>query len=66
MLSSCFFIHIFHLQVVRMKEVRREEAAKAFIRSNFKCEGDTDIEVKSSWGPYTTTAGTAKSTGARS
>ena len=48
-----------------MKEVRREEAAVKFIKSNFNMDSAAVIEVKSSWGPYTTTAGTAKSTGAR-
>ena len=45
-----------------MKEVRREEAAKAFIKNNFNIPESQSIEVKSSWGPYTTTAGTAKHT----
>ena len=45
-----------------MKEVRREEAAINFIKTNFKVPEATKIEVRSSWGPYTTTAGTAKST----
>ena len=45
-----------------MKEVRREEAAIAFIKNNFKIPEWQNIEVKSSWGPYTTTAGTAKHT----
>lgn len=49
-----------------MKEVRRVEAAVKFIKSNFNVDSSDDIDVKSSWGPYTTTAGTAKSTGARS
>ena len=46
-----------------MKEVRREEAAIAFIKNNFNIPASQTIEVKSSWGPYTTTAGTAKHTG---
>lgn len=47
-----------------MKEVRREEAAIAFIKSHFKDSHSPSksIEVISSWGPYTTTAGTAKCT----
>ena len=45
-----------------MKEVRREEAAIAFIKNNFNIPASQTIEVKSSWGPYTTTAGTAKHT----
>lgn len=49
-------------QNVRMKEVRREEAAINFIKNNFNIPESTKIEVKSSWGPYTTTAGTAKHT----
>ena len=48
-----------------MKEVRRVEAAVKFIKTNFKVDNSDDIDVKSSWGPYTTTAGTAKTTGAR-
>lgn len=49
-----------------MKEVRREEAAIAFIKSHYKdalsLSHSKNVEVTSSWGPYTTTAGTAKCT----
>jgi hypothetical protein len=41
-------------KMVRMKEVRRERAAKSFAQ---------DASVVSSWGPYTSTDGTAKKTG---
>jgi hypothetical protein len=47
-------------KMVRMKEVRRVKAALAFSKSNLKTE---EPEVVSSWGPYTSTSGTAKKTG---
>eukprot|EP00559_Dactyliosolen_fragilissimus_P001752 CAMPEP_0184861780 /NCGR_PEP_ID=MMETSP0580-20130426/6383_1 /TAXON_ID=1118495 /ORGANISM="Dactyliosolen fragilissimus" /LENGTH=552 /DNA_ID=CAMNT_0027359395 /DNA_START=260 /DNA_END=1918 /DNA_ORIENTATION=- len=51
-------------KMVRMKEVRRVKAAKAFAAEilNMK-EDDVDKKVVSTWGPYTTTSGTAKKTG---
>eukprot|EP00596_Hydrurales_sp_CCMP1899_P000589 CAMPEP_0119040744 /NCGR_PEP_ID=MMETSP1177-20130426/10740_1 /TAXON_ID=2985 /ORGANISM="Ochromonas sp, Strain CCMP1899" /LENGTH=526 /DNA_ID=CAMNT_0007006061 /DNA_START=236 /DNA_END=1816 /DNA_ORIENTATION=- len=49
-------------KVVRMREVRRERAALEFIKENYSVEKE-NIAVKSSWGPYTSTQGTAKSTG---
>jgi len=50
-------------KVVRMKEVRREKAAIKFIKQQYKLDKDAVVPVKSSWGPYTTTSGTAKTTG---
>lgn len=47
-------------KMVRMKEVRRERAAKALASSLMT---DKEAQVVSSWGPYTTTSGTAKKTG---
>jgi len=47
-------------KMIRMKEVRREKAAKAFMKSNF---GKEEVNLVSSWGPYVTTSGTAKNTG---
>jgi hypothetical protein len=47
-------------KMVRMKEVRREKAAKAFAKLNLNKE---EPDVVSSWGPYTSTSGTAKKTG---
>jgi len=47
-------------KMVRMKEVRREKAAKAFLEDKFSNE---DASIISSWGPYTSTSGTAKKTG---
>ncbi|EEC45466.1 predicted protein [Phaeodactylum tricornutum CCAP 1055/1] len=46
-------------KMIRMKEVRRVKAAKEFAKSLM----DKEVEVVSSWGPYTTTSGTAKKTG---
>jgi hypothetical protein len=46
-------------KMVRMKEKRREQAAKQFAESIIKTPGS----VVSSWGPYTSTVGTAKKTG---
>ena len=47
-------------KMIRMKEVRRERAAKALAGALLK---DKEPQVVSSWGPYTTTSGTAKKTG---
>merc|ERR1712232_1002023 len=46
-------------KMIRMKEVRREKAAKR-IAAQMQTENS---DVVSSWGPYTTTKGTAKNTG---
>jgi hypothetical protein len=45
-----------------MREKRREKAAIDFIKQNYGVDKATVVDVKSSWGPYTTTSGTAKST----
>ena len=45
-----------------MREKRREKAAIDFIKQNYGVDKSTVVDVKSSWGPYTTTSGTAKST----
>lgn len=47
-------------KIHRMKEVRREKAAKAFAKDFF---GKDDTDITSSWGPYMSTSGTAKKTG---
>jgi hypothetical protein len=47
-------------KMVRMKEVRRMKAAKMFAKDSLEL---VEPDVVSSWGPYTTTAGTAKKTG---
>jgi hypothetical protein len=47
-------------KMVRMKEVRREKAAKAYAKDTLK---KAEPKIVSSWGPYTTTSGTAKRTG---
>jgi hypothetical protein len=47
-------------KMVRMKEVRREKAAKSWAKTLLKTE---EPSVVSSWGPYTSTSGTAKKTG---
>merc|ERR1712127_908715 len=47
-------------KMIRMKEVRREKAAKALATDLLKQETPN---VVSSWGPYTSTSGTAKKTG---
>lgn len=46
-------------KMIRMKEVRRVKAAKAYASELMGSETD----VVSSWGPYMTTSGTAKNTG---
>jgi len=52
-------------KMVRMKEVRRVKAAKAFVAEALGVENDDDVKDKvvSSWGPYMSTGGTAKRTG---
>jgi hypothetical protein len=47
-------------KLVRMREMRREEAAAEFAEEMLKQEID---DVVSTWGPYTSTSGTAKETG---
>lgn len=47
-------------KMVRMKEVRRMKAAQEFAKAVTK---DGDADIVSSWGPYTSTGGTAKQTG---
>jgi len=49
-------------KMVRMKEVRRIRAAKAFA-AEFLNMSEDEANVVSSWGPYTTVSGTAKKTG---
>jgi len=50
-------------KMIRMKEKRREKAAIAFAQKQLNINDVTQVKVKSSWGPYTSTVGTAKSTG---
>jgi len=47
-------------KMIRMKEVRRVKAAKALAKQLLNKD---EAEVVSSWGPYTSTSGTAKKTG---
>mmetsp|Transcript_7703 Transcript_7703/g.16752 ORF Transcript_7703/g.16752 Transcript_7703/m.16752 type:complete len:576 (+) Transcript_7703:57-1784(+) len=49
-------------KMVRMKEVRRVKAAKLWAADVMGLEDEGDANVVSSWGPYTTTSGTAKKT----
>ena len=51
-------------KMIRMKEVRREKAAKAFMKNELGKDAD-DLDLVSSWGPYVTTSGTAKNTGVK-
>ena len=48
--------------MIRMKEKRRELAAAAFADDEF-ATGSVTPNVVSSWGPYTSTVGTATITG---
>jgi hypothetical protein len=53
-------------KIARMKERRRELAALEFLKYDLGVEDDAAKEhVKSSWGPYVTTSGVAKSTNAK-
>ncbi|KAL3800958.1 hypothetical protein ACHAW5_006691 [Stephanodiscus triporus] len=49
-------------KMVRMKEVRRVKAAKLWAAEVRGLEDESEVKVVSSWGPYTTTSGTAKKT----
>lgn len=49
-------------KMVRMKEVRRERAAKK-LAEVLMPQKKGDVDIVSSWGPYTATSGTAKNTG---
>mmetsp|Transcript_24953 Transcript_24953/g.36632 ORF Transcript_24953/g.36632 Transcript_24953/m.36632 type:complete len:623 (+) Transcript_24953:68-1936(+) len=54
-------------KIARMKEKRREKAAEDFLRDVLEVkEEDVKDRVFSSWGPYTSTSGVAKSTGLQS
>jgi len=51
-------------KMVRMKEVRRVKAAKAFAMEQLKVDDEeVNEKVVSSWGPYWSVSGTAKKTG---
>lgn len=49
-------------KMIRMKEKRREKAAVEFAKKQLGAPADATVKVKSSWGPYTSTVGTAKTT----
>ncbi|EJK62134.1 hypothetical protein THAOC_17268 [Thalassiosira oceanica] len=49
-------------KMVRMKEVRRVKAAKQWAADLLGLDEESEANVVSSWGPYTTTSGTAKKT----
>ena len=49
-------------KMIRMKEKRREKAALKFATSVLGVNDVTTVKVRSSWGPYTSTVGTAKTT----
>jgi hypothetical protein len=51
-------------KIARMKERRREKAAIEFAKDHLGVEPDKAKQlVQSSWGPYTSTSGVAKTTG---
>jgi len=60
--DGSFWRKIVRNKVVRMKENRRVKAAAKFIKENLKLPPDEKVKVRSSWGPYTSTDGTAKKT----
>lgn len=47
-------------KMIRMKEKRRETAAIEFAQKSLGVEDKTQVKLKSTWGPYTSTTGTAK------
>jgi hypothetical protein len=49
-------------KMIRMKEKRREKAAVEFAKKFLNAAPDVPVKVKSTWGPYTSTVGTAKTT----
>jgi len=49
-------------KMIRMKEKRREKAATEYAKKVLGADPSLPIKVKSSWGPYTSTVGTAKGT----
>ena len=57
--SRRYWRKIVRNKMIRMKEKRREKAAARFAQD----EGLGDGRVVSSWGPYTSTVGTAVITG---
>uniref|UniRef100_A0A7S2HR38 Calcineurin-like phosphoesterase domain-containing protein n=1 Tax=Helicotheca tamesis TaxID=374047 RepID=A0A7S2HR38_9STRA len=61
--DGSFWRKIVRNKMVRMKEVRRVKKAKEFAKERLGLGEDDEAEVVSSWGPYTTTSGTAKKTG---
>lgn len=50
-------------KVVRMKENRRVKAAESFVRKQLNVPKEEKLKIASTWGPYISTAGTAKFTG---
>lgn len=52
-------------KIARMKERRREKAAIEFAQAYLpvRSEDEAKEKIVSTWGPYTTTSGVAKSTG---
>jgi hypothetical protein len=47
-------------KMIREKEKRREKSAVQFAVQSLGATDPTAVKVKSSWGPYTSTTGTAK------
>ena len=52
-------------KIARMKERRREKAAVDFALAHLpvRSEGEAEEKIASTWGPYKSTSGVAKSTG---
>lgn len=61
--DGSFWRKIVRNKMVRMQEVRRVKAAKQFARDMFNVPEGEEPAVVASWGPYTSTGGTAKKTG---
>lgn len=47
-------------KMIREKEKRREKSAVEFALKALGAKDPTEVRVKSTWGPYTSTTGTAK------
>lgn len=48
-------------KMIRMKEKRREKAAQKFAKEFLNVDPES-VKIRSTWGPYTSTVGTAKTT----
>jgi hypothetical protein len=60
--DGSYWRRIVRNKVIRMKEKRREKAALSFVQEKLGAENVNKGAIRSTWGPYTSTVGTAKNT----